>query len=95
LQDGAKDATGFDTPKNTATQPAASKNREISGSPLGAPSPVSLSLRTQTLRQRRVSNDSDKKAKNGNLYVIARRFALSGLAPKRPAYEAPPKQSPH
>jgi hypothetical protein len=42
FENGAKDAGGFDMPKNTATQPAASKNRTISGSPSGAPSSVSF-----------------------------------------------------
>src|SRR5690349_13521887 len=80
-EDGANDASGFDTPKNTATQPAVSENRQISGSPSGVPSPASLSLRIKTLRQRRTSNRADKEAKSGN-YISVRGDAL------------PPKQSP-
>lgn len=41
------------------------ENRQISGSPSGAPSPVSLSLRIKTLPQRRASNPADKEAKRG------------------------------
>ena len=41
------------------------ENRQISGSPSGAPSPVYLSLRKQTLQQHHASNRADKDAKNG------------------------------
>ena len=41
------------------------ENRQISGSPSGAPSPVYLSLRKQTLQQHRAGNCAEKTAKNG------------------------------
>jgi hypothetical protein len=68
-KNGANDASGFDTSKNTTTQPAASENRQISGSPSGAPSPVHLSLRNKTLQQHRASNPAVKDAKSGHHHV--------------------------
>src|SRR5215207_11130015 len=72
--------SGLDTLR-CGTRPATGENRTISGSPSGAPSPVSLSLRIKTLQQHRASDHADKGAKNGHS------MSLRGGA-------LPPKQSP-
>ena len=65
------------------------ENRQISGSPSGAPSPVYLSLRKQTLLQHHASNRADKAAKNG-IYPVIARSNLKLCGDCRAAYSGSP-----